>query len=409
MGLPDLLQQLYTKVLGLLPRFGGSATPSSSFVSKRRLRGLENDADVDEIPFRNSQFARQLQCFVDECPEVGTALDIIGDYVFSSQAGDELGFAIVEDADNPQPETVAIARALQKRIMSGVYLQPVPSRGLAWGDCFGNLAINWELRQIDGLEFLPTWQTFRVEASDLPEYREAIARGEISSNQLIRFEQWKGFRDRAPLMLHPITVVHWRWKRKYKYGRSHFAESILGGDAEHLEQSINDLVTASHAIGYNPNVHTMPDGYDDSYKKAYKADYQAQLRDGVITDIFLLSGATVNKASAQWNPFMSNLKDNINLWRTRIAMRSRIPPWLLGGELRGIRDLGGQPALSFSVFIGSVRMFVADGIKQIINTELALKGVPPERWAYVLKFPTIYTNPFQEQDADEEGITDLDG
>jgi hypothetical protein len=56
-----------------------------------------------------------------------------------------------------------------------------------------------------------------------------------------------------------------------------------------------------------------------------------------------------------------------------------------------------------------VRICFAKGIKQIINTELALKGIPQNQWHYDIVFPKIYTNPFAEQDANLEGIEDTDG
>ena len=89
-------------------------------------------------------------------------------------------------------------------------------------------------------------------------------------------------------------------------------------------------------------------------------------------------------------------------------MISRIPPWLLG-ERRGLRDLGAQPALSFSIAVGSVRICLAKGLKQLINTELALQGIPKNEWQYNIQFPKIYTNPFAEQDTNLEGIEDNDG
>ena len=103
----------------------------------------------------------------------------------------------------------------------------------------------------------------------------------------------------------------------------------------------------------------------------------------------------------------TSLRDNVELWRSRIGMISRIPPWLLG-ERRGLRDLGAQPALSFSIAVGSVRICLAKGLKQIINTELALHGIPKNEWQYNLVFPKIYTNPFIEQDSNLEGIEDTD-
>jgi hypothetical protein len=151
----------------------------------------------------------------------------------------------------------------------------------------------------------------------------------------------------------------------------------------------------------------MPEGTDEAYKQQYKTEYEARLKEGPVTHMFLMAGASVGRVG-QLPANETSLRDNVELWRSRIGMISRIPPWLLG-ERRGLRDLGAQPALSFSIAVGSVRICFAKGIKQIINTELALKGIPQNQWHYDLVFPKIYTNPFAEQDANLEGIEDTDG
>jgi hypothetical protein len=71
--------------------------------------------------------------------------------------------------------------------------------------------------------------------------------------------------------------------------------------------------------------------------------------------------------------------------------------------------LGAQPALSFSIAVGSVRMCFAKGIKQLVDTELAIAGIPQDEWHYDIVFPKIYTNPFIETDSNLEGIKDNDG
>jgi hypothetical protein len=54
-------------------------------------------------------------------------------------------------------------------------------------------------------------------------------------------------------------------------------------------------------------------------------------------------------------------------------------------------------------------MCFAKGIKQLIDTELAIAGIPQNEWHYDIVFPKIYTNPFIETDSNLEGIEDNDG
>lgn len=404
-GMANIFQKIYKTIFGDRPSFEGNSRPSlgnNNFISLSQRR---DDPDLDEIPFRDSRRARELMNFVDHNPEVDTAQEIFSDYTLGSEAGDERGFAIVENEFNRFPQTVKIAQELQKRVLSGVDFQIAVDRFMRYGDCFGNIAIDFNNMQINGFQFLPTWQTFRVEAGDLPEYQKLVQDGQVTSGQLIRFEQYRKINDQDPIKLHPITVVHWRYRQKNKYGRSHYRVAVA--DGQRLERAIEILEAVSTEIGYNPVVHVMPEGMDESFKQQYKTEYEARLKEGPVTHMFLMAGGSVGRVG-QLPQNETSLRDNVELWRSRIGMISRIPPWLLG-ERRGLRDLGAQPALSFSIAVGSVRICFAKGIKQIINTELALKGIPQNQWHYDIVFPKIYTNPFAEQDANLEGIEDTDG
>ena len=366
---------------------------------------MTGDRDLDEIPFRDPRYARELMNFVDHNPEVDTAQEIFSDYALGSEIGDERGFAITENEFHPFPRTVAIAQELQRRILYSVDFQMVVDRFMRYGDCFGNIAIDFDKMQITGFQLLPTWQTFRVEAGDIVGLNQMVQDGKLSSGELIRFEQWRRMSDTDPIILHPMNVVHWRYRQKNKYGRSHYRVAIEDGGR--LDRAIEVLEAVSSEIGYNPTVHVMPSGTDNIYKQQYKAEFQERLKLGPVTHIFLEQGAGISRVG-QLPANETSLRDNVELWRSRIGMISRIPPWLLG-ERRGLRDLGAQPALSFSIAVGSVRICLAKGLKQLINTELALQGIPKNEWQYNIQFPKIYTNPFAEQDTNLEGIEDNDG
>ena len=405
-AMANIFQKVYKTIFGDRPKFDGNSRPATannnSFISTARMTG---DRDLDETPFRDPRYARELMQFVDFNPEVDTAQEIFSDYALSSQIGDERGFAITENEFNPYPRTVAISQELQRRVLSGVDFQMAVDRFMRYGDCFGNIAIDFNKMQIAAFQFLPTWQTFRVEAGDLPEYSKAVQEGQLSSGELIRFEQWRKMGDTDPIKMHPINVVHWRYRQKNKYGRSHYRVAI--DDGKRLDRAIEVLEAVSSEIGYNPTVHVMPSGTDSIYKQNYMTEFRERLKLGPVTHIFLENGAGISRVG-QLPSNETSLRDNVELWRSRIGMISRIPPWLLG-ERRGLRDLGAQPALSFSIAVGSVRICLAKGLKQIINTELALHGIPKNEWQYNLVFPKIYTNPFIEQDSNLEGIDDNDG
>lgn len=367
------------------PTYGGYQRSLSVLPLSNRA-----DTEIREFPVRDVQLAKALIEMRACCPEIETALEIISSDVFSSESGDETGFAIVEDEDYPFPNTIALARELQSRVFPGLTLYRVVDRFLSYGDCFGNLSIDFKARQIAGLMLLPTWEIFRIE----DDY------GNLQS-----FEQRQGSWGREKITLHPVTVVHWRYQQDSLYGRSLFRSSI--GDWENLKMATQDVPQAARDMGVNPNVHTMHPGADENYKTQYRLDHESRRKAGIISDYYLLQGATIGKAGIRWNPDIKALIDNFNTWRNRIGMRSRVPPWLLGIELNKAREIAGQPALSFAIFIGHVRQVLGEGVRQMINTELALKGIPPDQWKYRLQFPRIATNPY-EADVSEPGVEDMD-
>ncbi len=153
----NIFQKFYKTIFGDRPKFEGNSRPSlgnNNFISLLQRR---DDPDLDEIPFRDSRRARELINFVDHNPEVDTAQEIFSDYTLGSEAGDERGFAIVENEFNRFPQTVKIAQELQKRVLSGVDFQIAVDRFMRYGDCFGNIAIDFNNMRISGLQFLPSY------------------------------------------------------------------------------------------------------------------------------------------------------------------------------------------------------------------------------------------------------------
>lgn len=367
---------------------------SGSFLSlSNSPRSFQID-DSNELPTRNAAIANQLIDLVSNCPEVATALEVICAYALSSSTGDEMGFTVTETEDDSQPETVAIARDLVARTLSLSGCWQAIWRSLAWGDAFAMLDIDTRAMQISRVLLLPTWQTFRIE--------------DIYGN-MERFEQRMGMNQ--VVQMHPLLVVHWRYNRRYLYGRSLFREALSEWAA--LCESDVDVRRASREATINPNIHTMPPGSTEEYKGRYRDDFKYERQKGIIPDIFLMHGGTVSKPSgAPTNLPMDGLIKNFNLRRLRIAMRSRVPLYLLGIDTSYAREIATQPMLAFLIFVGSVRQLFSEGLRQIINTELALKGIPPERWLYEIRYPTISANPYAtlvDDDVGEEGVSDVDG
>jgi hypothetical protein len=86
---------------------------------------------------------------------------------------------------------------------------------------------------------------------------------------------------------------------------------------------------------------------------------------------------------------------------------------MIGLPSQGARDIAGQPALAYARFIGSIRAVLAEGVRQIIDLELAMNGFAKDEMQYRLIFPKIYTNTQMQSladstESDTAGIEDLD-
>ena len=359
------------------------------------------DLEITEVPVRDSARARRIVEMIEYCPEVATIIDEYVDSTFANQSGDDQGFAIaltLDDNVTPiDPTIYKILNRVIEEVVGGTALDPAAERCLQWGDAFAGIGVDTRKRRIDKLLFLPTWEMFRVETNQ---------------GELLGFEQRRSLQDADPIQIHPLTCVHWRYRRKNLYGRSLFLESLE--DWEALKDALADLRSASRAIGVNPNLHRMPEGTGKDYLEAYKAAHEKRKREGTITDYYLMCGSGIEKLAGS-NPDLSAIIGNIEMRRRRIVMKSRCPLWILGFDSNGAREIAGQPALAMSRRINKLRMGLSAGIKHILNLELALHGYSREQWRYRIIWPKIYVDvleqqldPIQAEEANATGVQDLD-
>jgi hypothetical protein len=398
----NLLIRLWNLLTGLIPgKFQGSQRPLS-----RRIQGLatggrkENrfDLEISEVPLRDAARARELIELRDWCPETATAVDIYLHDVPSSADGDDQGFGIPDDDRYKQPvdqRVLDITRAAAERLWTPSNTEMAIDRLLYYGDYFAELDFRLRGdRQINAMMFLPTWEMFRVEPQ----------------GTLQGFEQRRYLSDSAAIQFPPIKIVHGRYRRNNLYGRSLFLECLE--DWSRLKDAAFDLAEATRDIGVNPTIHTMPEGTDKDYKDAYKDEHEMALADGIMAHYYLMKGHELRKLSETY-PDLKALIDSLDFWRKRIAMKAGIPLYLMGMEASGAKDISGQPALAYARRVNKIRMVLSEGIKQTLNTELLLKGIPQELWTYRLVWPRISVNVMGANQADvnlgeDEDIADTD-
>ncbi|MGL5060458.1 MAG: hypothetical protein ACRC62_10805, partial [Microcoleus sp.] len=308
----------------------------------------------------------------------------------SSADGDDQGIIIneeIREGEEVDTEVFSIGMDLIDRLFHYGDLSIILERMLSWGDAFIELGIDINEMAITRLQPLPTFEMFRVENYGLLE----------------KFEQRRSWSGENQIDFLPLKITHFRYHRKNLYGRGVFSSSLE--DWARLREVTEDLALASREIGVNPTLHKMPLDQNREYLEAYRENHQAQLAEGAIAHYYLMPGEEIGKVG-QMNPDLKPLIDAVLMWRSRIVMASGVPPYLFAGlPTIGAKDISGQPALAYARRINAIRAQATEGIKQIIDIELALKGIAPDRWKYTIGWPKISVSQFEKP---EDNIAESD-
>jgi hypothetical protein len=363
----------------------------------RTQEGRDYDLEIPEIPVRSPSLARQLIELRYYCPEAATAYDSINGDAWTSQDGDDQGFDIADTLNDNTTKVDPKIQELLRRVIKEVLIPSEPKiigeRMLAYGDTFASLGINSKTMQIERILYLPTWELFRLETRQ---------------GELLGFEQRALIRDADPIQFHPISVVHWRYRRDTLYGRALFLECLR--DWCRVERILDDVAEAAHSIGINPNIHILPCDYDEEQAKEYQQMYESAKGVKILTDLYMFNGGDIKKLSTV-NPDIKALLEAAEFFMTRFVRRSRIPPWMLGFPSIGAREISGGPERAYARLINDFRQCLSTGFKHIFNLELALHGYPREEWNYRIVWPRFYVDPYKQQldpDLDESNSSEIE-
>jgi len=353
---------------------------------------LSRELEFPENPSRSPRLADQLQAVIDN-PIGGAALAITCSLILSSSEGDEIGIAIERDEAVKSRTSANRMVEIVRYAMSGFTvddLWQICWRFLAWGDCFASIVEDDTGKLKPWL--LPTWQIHL----DADQWDGSIKRV---------FHKRPGIEKESEVQLD--TLVHWCYQKNHLYGRSLFW--TVRNAAEYYRQSDEDLAVASRDSALSPNIHVMPEGADSAYLEAYKRDHKEQLKRGPVSDIYVFSGAGVSKADGG-QPALDAMITALNQRAKQIAIASRVPPYLLGIESQGAKEISLQPAMVFKNHVGWCRSILSSGLRVAIDRLLLSKGFTPP-FPYRLVYPKLVLNPYQpelDEDMQKEGISDSD-
>jgi hypothetical protein len=375
------------------------------------------DLEIDEIPVRDAygslETTRLLIELVTWCYEARNTLSYASRDVLRSQSGATTGWMIADTLADEKPidpdVRVILSDLLERKngddwVIGGNFLEKAVRLMYGYGDAFVEMCVAREGLSsgkgrygdygVSQSLYLPTWQMFAVEDRHgrVEEYQQ---RSRIQDEEnAIRF--------------FPEKIIHFMHEQQTKYGMSAFLQACSPANGAWKElKSVNfDIAEAVRALGVNPNIHVMPEGKDERYKNAYQARYESLTRSGVVTDLFLLHGADVRK--------MMGVNSNLDaLFRRQLDLRFHVVPagfpvWFypgLGVEMRGAREISGEPAKAYGGVLASISFVLAKGIRKMFDLELKLR-LGEERFKQVGKyrilFPDFGAESPEEKEKDED-------
>lgn len=379
----------------------GSQRPVSRGFNQVSSFTWDFDLEIPEYPVRDVPFSSGSICnlieMVNYCPEVAAATDYFKSDILSSQDGDDIGCSIdpqMENGETLDPKVKEILDVALNRLFPVTNLEMIIDRIINYGDCFAERIFDNPKKPtaVQDIMILPTWEMFRVEKQGI----------------LLGFEQRRYISDSEAIFFNPVKITHWRRRRINLYGRSQYLESV--GDWGKLREATANLANACNSVGVNPNVHKLPPGCTDKQRDEYKAKIEDKEKDGIITNFFLLDGGDISKLSTS-SPDLKALVDTVLMWRSRIVMKTQVPPYLLMPvtATSGTRELSGQPALVMSRVVNTTRACLTSGIKETLNLELVLNGISPKDYPYKVVWPQLVVNIYQGQEVEVgEGSPETD-
>ncbi len=402
-GRNRFFDNLWISLTGWLRGTPAGTIRPRALIERRAQRELS--LEIPEFPIRDRNRAIQLIEMTAHQPEVGTALKIAVRDIYSSEDGDDAAAIEISpwlDTQQTTPLDTQLYDAASEslaRLFRPELLHAIAWRLLAYGDCFGNIALSeGRAKGVASLILLPTWEVFRVEDD---------------KGFLICFEQRRELDDRHPLTLYPGLVTHWRNGCYGLYGRSQFSECLP--DWREYKQTLSDLARISHEHAVNPTIFEFDASMGQAAIDAFRHESEDAYRsEDILPRLYLPSSVKVTRMANRdisLDSYLSSLREK----RMVFVRASEMPVWMFPGldGVSGAKDISGQPALAYSRLVNYRRQILSEGIKQVLVTDLALRfGIESDLLTQYkrlrIKWPEFHVRPQDAQTAVEAQIQKQD-
>jgi len=337
-------------------------------------------------------------------PEVRHGLSFLARDCFLDPEGRRGSWKVAPSMETGKPldpEFIAIAIDLDRRyngktpVIGGMRLERMVRDGIGLGDSFLQLAIELEgFRSNDyclSRSVYPPPLTVFIDEDDDGTLNGYSQRERISPGEGDRY-------------MHPINTLHFSYESRGLYGWPGIFQNL---DAwRRLKKGVVDVEESIRAVGITPWLHVMPEDRGEEYKNVYIQEYREKQQEGIITDLFLLNGADVKRASQG----SASLEGILKYWmdcRYEMILPG-IPPYFfpgLGSEQRTGKELANQPAMTYGRLIAAMRSLVGEQIRWAVNLEVLLKKgheFMMEHQDYDIIFPPWTSIPMAIDGASEE-------
>lgn len=332
--------------------------------------------DIPEEPLRPIMFSHEAsRSLLEMCTwslEYATCLRILSQNVFQDEDGSVQSWKLKLDKKNPENNPDSYTQGLiddlknryhgRDEILGGEILEPAVRNICGLGDAFMELGIE---RDGSGYSiarsiYLPTMSMFvdENEQGGIGQYRQQV-RLNPGEDDIV----WSGI-DEA-------RILHFKSPNTGRYGLVPGLSQI--DTWADIKESTADVADAARGSAVLATIHTMPPDKDENYKNAYREEYESRQREGIITDLFIGSGAKIDKLAAA-TPSLKPVLDNHIQLRYKM-MYPGVPVFLIPGlglEQGASKELGAAPALAYGKLINTIRSYLAKQIIWAIGVEITL-------------------------------------
>lgn len=304
--------------------------------------------------------------------EARHAISFLARDAFQQIDGRSASWRIAEELDDGRkvhPDVLAIGRDLANRrngktlVLGGDRLQRAARDMLSYGDSFLELEISREGTGakdwgISKSLYLPSMSVF------VDEDEHGDIQGYVQQERLSR-----GSNDRE---IHPLKMLQFSYEKNRQYGEALSFQSLETW--RKIKAASADLEDAMREAAIAPWLHIMPSDKDESGRAQYQQRHESLLNDGIITNLYLMSGSDVRKAMGD----SDTLKPLVDYYLTlRYQM---LPPGLphylfpgLGLESSSGKEIANQPALAYARMIANLRSLLGEQIRWAIAIEVVLR------------------------------------